>query len=726
MATSTWKLSVAGALALVTLASTAGAQERAPSTLPLKAVRLYEVGLGYFERTGKLGNRSEVALPVPATHLDDALKTLVVLGEGGKATVTGVEFASSVSPSMGRALAGLPEGEELVTYPKLLQSLKGASVELRTGQETLRGRLIDVVEPAQAEVAECQPARAGSGERASGRPEAGGEAGAVSACAAARHLTLLLLTDRGEVRRLRSAEVVGVRPTDPAFAARLGSGLDATSPQGGAARRPLRVMASSTAPVTLGYVAETPVWRSSYRLLLDDAGGGVLQGWALVHNDTDEAWKQVRVELVNGQPASFLFPLAAPRYGRRELVTPDEALSTVPQLHGRTVDSMWGDEESHGASGFGLTGVGHGGGGRGYGIGLGGVGTIGKAVVHGAGASTALSVGNLAAIVQADGVESGVLFRYVLPEPIDLRAHGSALVPFVQRAVSARRIAHFESPGAAARSAARLRNDTGQTLPAGPIAFFADGGFAGEATVDRLIPNDRRTVVFGTDLDVELERHKASFRDEPRLVVFEHGALVEHYVRFHRVTYAIINKSQSPRTVFVNLDYVMNSRVEGADELDYDSESRKAMAIFQVEAKAQPVRELKVEEGLRRSYSAQEWSSKRLASLAAVTTLPAGQRAALRAAAAEMQVAEQRRDALPKVQESITSVVTELQRLRGYLSAAKGDSEGVERFTKRILATEDRLASLRAQAEQLVKERKQRAALAVASLKQLTGAAAAR
>jgi hypothetical protein len=49
---------------------------------------------------------------------------------------------------------------------------------------------------------------------------------------------------------------------------------------------------------------------------------GLLQGWALLHNDTDEDWRGGRVELVNGRPDSFLFPVAAPRYARRELVPP--------------------------------------------------------------------------------------------------------------------------------------------------------------------------------------------------------------------------------------------------------------------------------------------------------------------------------------------------------------------------------------------------------------------
>ena len=90
--------------------------------LPLRTVRLYETGIGYFERAGTLGSRATV-LPVPAGHLDDALKTLVVLSRDQKTRVHGLEFASSVSPGMGRALAGLPEsGDDPIDFQNLLQS----------------------------------------------------------------------------------------------------------------------------------------------------------------------------------------------------------------------------------------------------------------------------------------------------------------------------------------------------------------------------------------------------------------------------------------------------------------------------------------------------------------------------------------------------------------------------------------------------------------------------
>ena len=450
------------AAAGILLSSMAAAQTRGAQTLPLKRVRLYEVGVGYFERSGKLHHGAPLTLPLPVGHLDDALKTLVVLNAEGKTTVSGVDFNSSVSRSMGRALAGLPaDSSEPLSLNTLLRSLKGTEVEVAAEGKKHSGRLIDVLDPAQSQLEVCAAALTGTtGESSSGKAKDG------KGCVLRKQTAVLLLTSHGEIRRFAAAQLSSVRPLDPGVQARLGGALDAVSRKASRSRRGLTVRAQGGSAITLGYVAEAPVWRSNYRLVLGAHDHAELQGWALVHNDTDEAWSQVQVDLVNGRPDSFLFPMAAPRYARRELVTPDDPLSTVPQLLDRVVDDMW---EEDGVGGYGLAGIGAGGGGRGEGIGLGSIGTIG----HGAGSaprgtpSNLVALGTLAALAGAQGVEAGALFRYTLPAPVDLRGHGSALLPFVQEQVAARRVAWFRTPDAEARSAVQVTNITQQTLPPG-------------------------------------------------------------------------------------------------------------------------------------------------------------------------------------------------------------------------------------------------------------------
>jgi hypothetical protein len=669
-----------------------------PPPLPLKRVRLYEAGVGYFERAGALRRDQPLALPVPAGHLDDALKTLVVLTTDAETRVSGIEFASSVSRPMARALAGLEsENEQAIDYDALLTSLKGASVRLQAAGGAFSGRLVEVIVPPAPDPDTCVVADAEPRERGAA---GNGHVRLLRCVHGERASTLVVVTDAGELRRFRSTEVQAVRPTDPAWSARLGSALDALALRGAQRSRALQLLANGGRDVALGYVAETPVWRPTYRLVLDDptATRGALQGWALVHNDTDEDWRGVRVELVNGRPDSFLFPLAAPRYAHRELVTPEHDLSTVPQLLGKTVDNMW-------TGGLGLSGIGSGGGGRGMGIGLGhgrlGAPQVrmGSVSVMGA-ASSLLSVGNLAPTAPAAGVEAGALFRYALGEPVELRARGSALLPFVSSGVGVRRLTYFDAAGQPGRSAVEIANDTQQTLPEGTLAVFEDGGFAGEAALGRAKPGEKRIVRYGVDLDVELEELERESRDEPRILVFRAAggeSIEQHYLRHTRLRYALSNRSGAARTATLALEALANADVRGAEHVSFDQAERRVMAAFAAPPKERRERELVVVEGRMDAMPLASVGVDALRGWARSPSLAVRERGIARRALAAMEEAGRHAERGAKIQTARAVLDQDIGRLRAHLAALGGqDADGAEDIVRRLLEAEDRLLELRA------------------------------
>jgi hypothetical protein len=144
--------------------------------------------------------------------------------------------------------------------------------------------------------------------------------------------------------------------------------------------------------------------------------------------------------------------------------------------------------------------------------------------------SSALTVGNLAQVAEAVGVESGALFVYSLGQPLDLRAHNSALLPFLRRTVSVDEITWIGNYEAAPRAAARLVNNTTQTLPPGPISFFSAGGFSGESKIDRLKPGERRFIEYGADLDLNVERKNVLSAETPSSRI---GALTRKMSKRH-------------------------------------------------------------------------------------------------------------------------------------------------------------------------------------------------
>ncbi|HEX2873370.1 MAG TPA: hypothetical protein VHP33_19060 [Polyangiaceae bacterium] len=660
--------------------------------LPLTRVRLYETGVGYFERGGVVP-AGETSLPVPAGHLDDALKTLVVLG--GDVKVSGVAFASSVSRDMARKLAGLPEsGDAPLSFSELARSFKGAGVTLATTSGSFNGRLVEVLEPGQGELERC----ASPSDSAASPAPSGGATASKDGCRLLERGSLLILTAQGELRRVASTDVVSLRPSEPAARARLDAALDALSQRGAQTRRDLGVLSSTGGKVTLGYVAEAPVWRSTYRIVLG-ADKAKLQGWALLHNDTDEDWRSVQVDLVNGRPTSFLYPLAAPRYARRELVTPEDELHTVPQLFDTTVDNLWSADigDSYGSGGIGLGGlgvVGHGSGGGGMAEGLNPQ-------------SSELDIGNLASLTPAEGVEAAALFRYTLPGRLALQAHGSALVPFLDSAIKVRQVAWFGVRSDAAASALHVTNDTKQTLPGGTLSVFGDGGFAGESLLPRAKPNESHLLSYGVDLDLELSRHEGEATEEPRLFAFDNDRLEQHYLRRRSEALTLSNRSQSARTVYVELDVVNNARVVGAAELGHDGDTDKTYTVLQVPAGNELSQSLTLEEGLRRVFAFDKLDSRTLRGFSAIKTTTAAQRAVLQRAAEQLERAESRLGAKPKREAELAQALIDIARIRenarilGAVRAKQVDgmAERIVQLEKSIVQLRTRIAELTVEAD---------------------------
>jgi hypothetical protein len=494
---------------------------------------------------------------------------------------------------------------------------------------------------------------------------------------------------------------------DPDVRTRMQAALDATVALRSNARGLLDV-AGEGGPVRVGYLAEAPVWRASYRLVLGDqaAKGGetaALQGWALVHNDTEEDWDDVALELVNGRPDSFLFPLAAPRYERRELVVPERELSSVPQLLDTTPDAMWGDfldtEETMGLGGSGS--------GYGYGSGSGhGSATprYGKATVRvREGDSDLVAVGDLAALATGEGRETKTVFVYGTAEPLDLTAGRSAMVPFVQTKVESGAITWIVGfADTTARHAVRVVNSTTQTLPEGTLGVFADGGFSGETMLPRLKPGERRFLGIGDDPDTEMTVVEATVDDTPQRLVWRNDQLEEHFLRKTAVTFDIVNRSGQARHVHVEVPAGSNTKIEGADRVDFDLDRGRPLAIFEVAPAGKlDARKVVIAEGLSSTATLEGLTEDRLARLSTAATLTDVERGAMKVGLERLREQHEAYAETERLRAEITVIEADIERLRGHLQAMTGEGDGEEKnpVVTRLLATEDELQARRKQLE---------------------------
>src|SRR5262249_3394954 len=81
------------------------------------------------------------------------------------------------------------------------------------------------------------------------------------------------------------------------------------------------------------YTVAAPIWKTTYRVVLDEQGKPFFQGWAIVDNISDEDWQNVQLSMVSGSPVSFIQQLQQPFYRYRPVVPNPQDLQLQPQIY---------------------------------------------------------------------------------------------------------------------------------------------------------------------------------------------------------------------------------------------------------------------------------------------------------------------------------------------------------------------------------------------------------
>ena len=259
--------------------------------LPVRAVTLFSAGVAYLLREGEMPSGSQEAqLTFRTTQINDILKSLVLLDEAG--TVQAATYPSR--DPVGRTLESFAvKVTENIGRTDLLKQLRGVPVRVETvSGETLTGRVVGV---------ETQEETVGDSPNTLSTE------------------TLVLLGEDGLVAApMKNIRVL--RVLDERLDKELRDALAALAFGSDDARRTvsLRFSGDAARTVQVGYLVEAPLWKVSYRLVLDDetdAGSAAtkpyLQGWAMVENTTDEDWDDVELTLVSGS-ARVVYPRFVP------------------------------------------------------------------------------------------------------------------------------------------------------------------------------------------------------------------------------------------------------------------------------------------------------------------------------------------------------------------------------------------------------------------------------
>lgn len=484
-----WKraaLAAAIAASMAFSSATGWAQDKA-TDLPVKRVVMFSSGVAFFEHSGEVEGDAKVDLKFNVDDVNDLLKSMVLQDHGG-GRISTVSYGSKdpITRTLRTFTIDLTQNP---TLADLLGQIRGEKIEI-DAPEKINGTILGV-----------EKRRKPAGEDKVIEVE-----------------FLNLLTDDG-LRSVSLENVGRIKISNPKIDAELRQALVVLALSKSTDKKAvsLSFLGQGKRAVTVGYIQEAPVWKTSYRLVLADKEAPLLQGWAIVENTTETDWENVNLSLVSGRPISFVMDLYQPLYIDRPWVKPELYASLTPRTYDQDLAGKEGEFRAAGqefrknraeladAKGESLQ--------RGRFAANGAAGLPGAPpadrYAFGARADEAAkSLKDMQQSVQsvAQAGDVGEMFRYNIATPVKLQRSGSAMLPIVNESVSGEKVSIY-NPGTHAKhplNGLRLKNTTDLHLMQGPITVYDDGAYAGDAQIQDLPPKSERLISYAMDLDTEV------------------------------------------------------------------------------------------------------------------------------------------------------------------------------------------------------------------------------
>ena len=670
--------------------------------LPVKRVVMFSSGVAFYEHNGNVDGNAAIDLKFNVRDINDLLKSMVLQDLGG-GKISTVSYASK-EPVI-RALQTF--SIDLTSNPTLadlLLQVRGEQIEIEAPNK-ISGTIVGV-------------------ER---RPQI------VDKTTIVESSYLNLLTDDG-LRSVALDSIGKVKLASPQLDAELRQALKVLAAARSTEKKSvsLNFVGDGKRPVRVGYVQEAPIWKTSYRLVLDEEKKPLLQGWAIVENTTESDWANVDLSLVSGRPISFKMDLYQPLYVNRPTVVPELYSSLRPRTYdqdlaakeeefrlvGRrpqrpfvtqiipVVDSGKGNNGfPMGMGGMGMGGMGMGGMGMG---GMGGGGFFGGSGGMGGGSSMPERMvkeneekpeeWNIASGVQSISTASdvGEMFRYHIATPVTLTRSQSAMLPIVNQLVAGDKLIVYNESQHPKHPlhGLRLKNTTDLHLMQGPITVFEDGSYAGDAQIEDLPPQSERIVAYAMDLDTEVapgERKESSHLVS--LALAKGNAIVTHRSSRSR-SYTVKNSGDKTKQALI--EYPLEEKWQLVSPKEPAEKTRN---LYRFALKAEPGKpatlEVQEEYTARQEVALTNWEE---GTIAFYQTAPEVSDAVKKALAEVVR----RRSEVTKIaaqrqewERQIKVIDDEQSRIRGNLAQVTKGSELARRYEAKFTKQEDEIEELR-------------------------------
>jgi hypothetical protein len=499
--------------------------------IPITRVVLYQNGVGYFERRGRLEG-DVLTLQIRPSQINDLLKSLTVIdrSDGRAVSVslpldkTGAQVLSELPPQV-RAASGLLD---------VLRVFRGARIRVHGSLGEVAGRIVGVENMQQGSTGEDVEA----------------------------DWRLTIKTRSNELRIYPVKKITRIDLSDRTLSVGLDQSLDVSLGEGNWKPIQLSVwlVGGARHDLQASYIVEMPRWKPAYRLVVGD-DGLLLQGWAVVDNVSGEDWNDVQLSLVSGTPMSFIYDLHSPQFTRRPDLSPrgrTTAMAPPRDLPGRsTADRLERakkdarrSKRSRSRSGGGAAS---------------GPAPAAPEADEDYGGYGGEEIADMSMeeelereqVANVAGAKMGALFRYDLTDPVTVPDRSSTLVAIVNKRVAGKEVVLFRPEMTRGNGstnpyrAVMFENDSGFTLEKGPVTIYSSGTFVGEGFVERMEKGTTAFVTFSIDGNVSLTSKYGNRQEGLRLLKIIDGQIVSEVLQIQSSTYQVANRHETPITAFV-------------------------------------------------------------------------------------------------------------------------------------------------------------------------------
>ncbi len=436
--------------------------------LSLQRIMLSSGGVGYFEYEATVDGNAALSLDVPLDQVDDILKSLVVYDDGG----TAGEVTLPGREPLTQAFVDLPfDRAALDSAPALLNALQGSEVRV-TGAKPMSGRLLRVVEETSR--------------------------GADNLAIPRNRVTLL--TDAG-IEQFILEDANSLAFIDPELQKKVAAALSRLAAHRSDGRRRLTLESHGTGSrsIRVGYVIGVPLWKASYRLSLpgdSKADRARLQGWAILENFSGQAWHDVSLTLLSGNPVTFRQSLFESYYVARPSVPVEVAGRVLPKLDTGGIGGALGARDAATPSPAPQQ----------------------KSLAMARSTAEAAPAppppaSAPARIEAAQTAESETQTVFTLPYKVSVAAGQSLVLPILDRELPAQRLDLYQSSADQRHplAAIALNNDGETGLPPGVLTLYEQGTaggatYLGDARLAAFPPGERRMLSYAVDGKVTVDR----------------------------------------------------------------------------------------------------------------------------------------------------------------------------------------------------------------------------